>query len=832
MLRSNDNKAYYSDLLPFKIFASEGDIAYTRDGGLMAAVSLSMPDAEILSETEHQHIVKSIHGEFTQLLGRSGDWSIYLSAKRVAISKYTTETPERFSDPNLCFWLDMERTAQFAEEDRFITVFRVALKKKSSALSRSAESILQFVANPDKTNEDKSDFLKEYAEFQAQIAAFVSAVSKHLLAAKRLVGSDFLSYLHSAVCPMGYQHINFDSNGEPNLFLDASLANCSLLPDLKHPRIEYAGDSYYIGSVAFRNYPATISVLFSDLINYLAFECLYSIRFVQVPEKKFRVTLGMRRSMLAAGGRKIMISEADQLAGEPLNEEAIVHSVDAKAAEKAANNGEIFGHLSTQFILWDKDLNVLREKITILEEQCRQRGILAQRETFETTAAFIGSLPGEDEHNLRKELCTLENAVFLAPWLSTWEGTAVNPVIPNGAPLFYALARGHTPFMFSPYGDNASELPVSKTDKFEGGHVGHMMIVGQTGGGKSTALIFTAMQFAKYGGRVFFFDKRRTAMPATICAGGRHHDFGTFESTDAGVQPLRYLDTSGDLAATDSWIRSLLNDKKVNLNESDRAEITRTLNLLKQYHRQNRTLINFQSLIQSRTVKKALADYTTGSFSSIFGGAGDELDENLWWTTFELDNVLKNPEISRPLLRFLFDYITRSLGDVPTLIVVDEAYDFLSDDYFSEKFNEMLRQFRKLNAAVLMATQASADLFNDEKISIAITNNITNRIFLPSTEISQQKVRNTLKELQLTDAQLDLLQRAKPKQDYLFQTPKGVKLASLDLRYIAQAFCCAGSAGDIAEAIKMRSENRLNPLSWMKYKKVPEAIRQACGEEI
>lgn len=831
--RSADDKSYYSDLLPFKMLASSGDVACTSDGGMLAAVSLTMPDYEILSKEEHQSIVNSLHQEFAQLLQRDGNWSIYFSAKRVAISRYTTEEQERFSDKDLCYWLDLERAAQFSEEERFATVFRVAIKRKSSTLSRSAGSILKFVANPNETQKDENDFREEFKDFQTQIASFVAAASRILLSAKRLVGSEFLSYLHSSLCPMGYQHVQFEHNNKPNLFLDAYLANCALLPDLSHPQIDFAGDKYYLGAVSIKNYPPLISPAFADMINLLAFECAYSVRFAQIPEEKFRVSLAMRRSVLAAGARKIMTFDADLLAGEHLNEDAIDDSINAKAAEKAANAGEIFGNMSVQYIVWDKDLQILKEKLTLLEEHCRRRGIVAQRESFESTGAFLGTIPGNDEHNLRKEICTLENAVYLMPLLTTWEGTAVNNVVPNGPPLIYAQARGNTPFMFSPHsgiaGDN-SEAGTGKTEKSTGGHVGHTMIVGQTGGGKSTALIFLTMQFAKYGGRVFFFDKRRTALAATICSGGRHHDFGSFQSKNVGVQPLRYLDTPEDLATTDLWVRYLLADRNIKADEADFEEITNTLNLLKQCKINHRTLINFQRLIQSKTVKKALGDYTEGNFSSIFGGDGSgSLGDAAWWTTFEIGEVLNNPEISRPLLRFLFAHITRSLGDVPTLIVVDEAYDFLSDEYFVGKFDEMLRQFRKLNAWVLMATQASADLLNNPKISTTITNNIINRIYLPSPEISQEKVRNMLRELHLTDAQLDLLQHAQIKRDYLFQTSHGVKLATLDLRHIALAFCCAGDSSDVTQAVKMQKEQKLNPHEWMKYKDVPKVIIDACS---
>ncbi|MEG0819471.1 MAG: hypothetical protein RSG56_08500, partial [Brevundimonas sp.] len=54
------------------------------------------------------------------------------------------------------------------------------------------------------------------------------------------------------------------------------------------------------------------------------------------------------------------------------------------------------------------------------------------------------------------------------------------------------------------------------------GDVGHAMVVGPTGAGKSVLLAFLALQWFRYpGARVVFFDKGRSARAATLAAGGR-----------------------------------------------------------------------------------------------------------------------------------------------------------------------------------------------------------------------------------------------------------------------------------------------------------------------
>ena len=77
------------------------------------------------------------------------------------------------------------------------------------------------------------------------------------------------------------------------------------------------------------------------------------------------------------------------------------------------------------------------------------------------------------------------------PLSSVWAGPARNEHL-DGPPLFYAETSGSTPFRFSTHV----------------GDVGHMLIVGPTGAGKSVLLALIALQFRRYpGAQIYIFDK-------------------------------------------------------------------------------------------------------------------------------------------------------------------------------------------------------------------------------------------------------------------------------------------------------------------------------------
>ena len=104
--------------------------------------------------------------------------------------------------------------------------------------------------------------------------------------------------------------------------------------------------------------------------------------------------------------------------------------------------------------------------------------------------AWFGSLPGHVYANVRQPPISTLNLAHLIPLSAVWAGAERDEHF-AGAPLLYAKTEGSTPFRFS--------LHV--------GDVGHCLVVGPTGAGKSVLLALMALQFRRYkGSQIFAFD--------------------------------------------------------------------------------------------------------------------------------------------------------------------------------------------------------------------------------------------------------------------------------------------------------------------------------------
>jgi len=132
------------------------------------------------------------------------------------------------------------------------------------------------------------------------------------------------------------------------------------------------------------------------------------------------------------------------------------------------------------------------------------------------------------------------NLAHLMPLSPVWAGPARNAHL-DGPPLLLAETSGSTPFRLSTHV----------------GDVGHMLIVGPTGAGKSVLLALLALQFRRYAGaQVFVFDKGNSTRAAVLAMDGTHHVLGA-DGTLA-FQPLRGIDDPATRSWAAEWIGALL----------------------------------------------------------------------------------------------------------------------------------------------------------------------------------------------------------------------------------------------------------------------------------
>ncbi len=392
-------------------------------------------------------------------------------------------------------------------------------------------------------------------------------------------------------------------------------------------------------------------------------------------------------------------------------------------------------------------------------------------------AALIGSL----------------NVCDLVPLSAVWSGPAANAHL-GGPALMHTKTKGSTPFRLS----------------LHQGDVGHTIVAGPTGAGKSTLLNLLACQFLRYpGARVYLFDKGGSCRAMTLAMGGDFYEIG---GDDQAVcfQPLAGVDGEAELGWAQEWVLDLLHREKLAPSPAVKQEVWSALSNLASMPRRQRTLSTLGGLVQDSEVRQVLRSYTLdGPYGHLLDADHDSLAEGTW-QAFEMEHLMQSKVAVVPVLTYLFHRLEQrfSEGGAPTLMVLDEAWLYLTDSLFAGKIREWLKVLRKKNVAVVFATQSLSDIA-DSPIAPAIVENCLTRIFLPNSSAFEERTRKVYESFGLNERQLQILQQAIPKRDYYYQSREGNRLFELGLGPLALAFCAAGSPQDHARISDvLREHNR------------------------
>jgi len=350
-------------------------------------------------------------------------------------------------------------------------------------------------------------------------------------------------------------------------------------------------------------------------------------------------------------------------------------------------------------------------------------------------------------------------------------------------PLLYGKTEGSTPFRLS--------LHV--------GDVGHTLVVGPTGAGKSVLLALMALQFRRYDrSQVFAFDFGGSIRAAALAMGGDWHDLGggltEGDEFSVSLQPLARIHDTYERAWAADWIVAILTREAIKITPEVKEHIWTALTSLASAPVEERTITGLSVLLQSNDIKQALRPYCVGG---AYGRLLDAEAEHLGSAAvqaFEIEGLV-GTGAAPAVLSYLFHRIGDRLDGRPTLLIIDEGWLALDDEGFAGQLREWLKTLRKKNASVIFATQSLSDIDNSS-IAPAIIESCPTRLLLPNERAIEPQITAIYRRFGLNDRQIEILARATPKRDYYCQSRRGNRLFELGLSEVGLALCAASSKSD------------------------------------
>ncbi|PIT00830.1 conjugal transfer protein TrbE [Bradyrhizobium nitroreducens] len=772
------SNARLADFLPWAALVDEG-IILNKDGSFQRTAKFRGPDLDSAVPAELVAVAGRLNNALRRL--RSG-WAVFVEAQRHFAGAYP---PSTFRDVASAL-VDAERRAQFEEagthyESSYFLTFLYLPPEEGAA---KAERLL-YEGRDRTVGADAREVLRGFID---QTNRVLQLVEGFMPECAWLDDQDTLTYLHSTISTKRHRV----RVPEIPMYIDALLADQPLTGGLE-PMLGSAN----LRVLTIVGFPGATTPGILDDLNRLAFSYRWSTRAIMLDKTdatklltKIRRQWFAKRKSIGAILKEVMTNEASTL----LDTDAHNKALDADAALQELGSDQIGQAFVTATItVWDRDPNAADEKLRLVEKVIQGRDFTCMIETVNAVEAWLGGLPGHVYANVRQPPVSTLNLAHLIPMSAVWAGEARDLHF-KGPPLLFGKTEGSTPFRFS--------LHV--------GDVGHTLVVGPTGAGKSVLLALMALQFRRYpNSQVFAFDFGGSIRATALAMDGDWHDLGGAlsdgDENAVALQPLAWIDDSAERGWATEWIGAILAREKVEITPEVKDHLWSALTSLASAPREERTLTGLSALLQLNSLKRALQPYCLGGPSGRLLDAELERLGEASVQAFETEGLI-GTSAAPAVLAYLFHRIGDRLDGRPTLLIVDEGWLALDDEDFAGQLREWLKTLRKKNASVIFATQSLSDI-DGSAIAPAIIESCPTRLLLPNERAIEPQITAIYRRFGLNDRQIELLSRATPKRDYYCQSRRGNRMFELGLGEVALAFTAASSKTDQAAIAQLFAEH-------------------------
>ncbi|WP_425105372.1 conjugal transfer protein TrbE [Ancylobacter sp.] len=755
-----------ADFLPWAALVSPG-IVLNKEGSFQRTARFRGPDLDSAVPAELVAVAGRLNNAFRRL---GSGWAIFVEAQRHTAGTYPAST---FPDAASAL-VDAERRADFEEagshfESSYFLTFTFLPPAEDAARSEG-----WLYEGRDTAGLDPHETLRGFADRSDRLLNLIDAFMPEC---RWLDDGETLTYLHSCVST----HRHRVRVPETPIYLDALLADQPLTGGLE-PRL---GDQH-LRVLTITGFPTVTTPGLLDELNRLAFPYRWSTRAILLDKTdavrlltRIRRQWFAKRKSIAAILKEVMTSEASVLVDTDAANKA--EDADLALQELGAEHAGI-AYVTATVTVWDADPRIADEKLRRVEKVIQGRDFTVMTETINAVDAWLGSLPGHVYANVRQPPISTLNLAHMIPLSAVWAGDSADAHF-DAPPLLFGKTEGSTPFRFC--------LHV--------GDIGHTLVVGPTGAGKSVLLALMALQFRRYAGaQVFAFDFGGSIRVAALACGADWHDLGgEFSDGSAetvALQPLARIDEAAERAWAADWLNAVLTREGVPITPQVKEHIWTALTSLASAPVEERTLTGLCVLLQSNDLKQALRPYCIGG---AWGRLLDDESEHLGAATvqaFETEGLI-GTEAAPAVLAYLFHRIEDRLDGSPTLIIIDEGWLALDDEAFAGQLRQWLKTLRKKNASVIFATQSLSDI-DGSAIAPAIIESCPTRLLLPNERAIEPQITAIYRRFGLNDRQIEILARATPKRDYYCQSRRGNRLFELGLSDVAMALCAASSKTD------------------------------------
>ncbi len=756
------------------------DVVITSDGNLLMCIKLQGYSFET-ADDEDVDMKKAVRNTLLKSVA-SQEYSMWFHTVRhrtsVSIEGEFNDTFPRFVNDE---WKDKHKGDDSFVNDLYITIYQTTAG--ANAVQGLYKTLDKAMTSTDKEAQDQ-DLLKNVKKIRDLVYRLIGSLKDYkpqILGVYQTESGTFSEILEflSLILNAGYSAPML----VPATNAATKMARCRLYfgrnaMEIRGP----CGKSKYGGILCFKDYPTYTSAGMLDNFLRLPFEFIMGNVYQFANRSKAVSEVSNQQRRMSSTGDKA-ISQMEELT----------------LAMDMATSGQIaFGDHSIVMLVLADDLEELERNASQCYGELVNVGIVPVREQMNLQPAYWALLPGNAGYLSRKARVHTLNIAGLASLHNYPTGKKDNNHW--GKALTVLDTTSGTPYYFN----------------FHVRDVGHSMIIGPTGAGKTVMMNFLMAQAMKYDCRMFFFDKDRGAEIFIRALGGQYSIIDP--SGDSSFNPLLLEDTHENRTFLSEWVRSMAlatSDNKITPEENDMIAHAVAGNYKLPFEeRMLRNVVPFMGLEEPGSIARRLRIWHSGeTHSGLFDNKKDSVDFSVSRVFgFEMAKVLADGLSLSPTLLYLFHKINLSLDGTPTVIVLDEAWALIDNPVFAPKIKDWLKVLRKLNAMVMFATQSVEDIANSN-ISDTLVQQTATQIYLPNN-----KATSVYQDVfMLSNREFQLIKTTDPGTRYfLVKQNNDSVVARIDLSGMDDVInVLSGRADTVRLLDKIREEVGNRPEDWL-----------------
>lgn len=399
----------------------------------------------------------------------------------------------------------------------------------------------------------------------------------------------------------------------------------------------------------------------------------------------------------------------------------------------------------------------LETKSDIIKGLLENQSVIAVKETLNQNPLFFSFFPSRGNLNARMRSLQGRNLATLATFENDILGFEKNAW--GNTPVTSFKHLSGSPFLFNFH------------DSTKNSAVGHTLVIGGTGYGKTTLMQFLMMNLFKYDINIFAMDKSQGMHNFANYVGAEYHDFSENKENSFKLNPFSLPNNEENNLFLENFLCKMGN---INAESNPQTDIELE-NLVKNAIKQLRntqedvennqdiiTLSQFHDTLNYANSHAEIHQRYTKYLKGFFDNEEDALNFNKQLSILNMDTILKNEKLASLSAFYLFHKVKNISKNQNKgfFIFIDELKDYLNEKNMCESILESILEIRKIGGVMTMGVQ-NVDFFNSIDKADSFISQMTNFIIFPTS--SENSLKNIQEKLSLTNSELDFLRKT-PKE--------------------------------------------------------------------